>query len=799
MAILIDELFGRLGYKYDSRGMQRFERGIASARARLDSMAAKAAVVGAAVTGALGFVGNTILKFERKQNALSSVLLKATDEELARLRSQALMLGSTTPKSASEATDAQTELARSGLAVNEVLAATPAVLNTAIAGNLDMATSAKLVAGALRGYGWDAKKADRMSDILASTTANSAFSMNELSTAMTPIAPLARKAKLPFENMMAALGVLRTRQFRPEMAGTALRNIIAILNEKPSPKVEEGFTSLGLTWAGVKKEFEDTKDIIGVLGTLRSAGLDLDTGLAIFGREAGPAALALSDATIAGHDLEKVLKASVGTADTMRKKMSRGLPGAVDSLKSAFEGLQLVLGNAGLTGALENLALMMTDVAKAIASASPEVQMLLVGALLLGPALLAVGAALKGISFALGGLLLVVRVVRGAMLAFGLILLVNPIFLFIAGIALLAAGLLALIFYWDDLTAAIRNAWAWLKVNYPGVFQWVEDAWDAALRWIGTAVPATWEWLKAGGPAVFKWVGDAWSAVLGKIGTAAEIATWVASVYANMTSAVASVDWGALGKTIGEGIREGIIWTAQQLAALIAPDFKQAAEDGIVAVMLAVAVGVGSLLLAVIKGALSLTLGFIDGLFKTDLQAKFEAAWDGVVAWLKDFDLLESGKAIMQSMLAGIVAVKDDIKAKIKESLGWIADYLPDSDAKVGPLSRLTASGKAIIDTLAEGMRQAQPLRAALTAGVLALPPTADLIGPLRVAPPVAQQSAFGGERGPTTIAINFGQGAIVIQAPGGDPREIAAALGGEVLRETMRALAEEMDSVVEA
>ena len=256
--------------------------------------------------------------------------------------------------------------------------------------------------------------------------------------------------------------------------------------KSPLPKVEKGFAKLGLTWAGVKGEFEDTKDIIGVMATLKSAGLDLDTGLAIFGREASTAALALAGAAFEAHDLEKVLKASEGTSEKMREKMSRGLPGAVDILKSSFEGLQLVLGAAGLTGALQkSRPEWMTDVTNAIAeclAGSSDVD---------GRCPFAGPGTSRRWRGAQGHLVRPRRPpasrqgcpLRRCSHIWSSFILANPVVLLIVGI--LRCWPLAwwlLIYYWDDLAAAIRNAWAWLKVKYPDVFQWVEDAWDEALR-----------------------------------------------------------------------------------------------------------------------------------------------------------------------------------------------------------------------------------------------------------------------------------------------------------------------------
>ncbi len=84
-------------------------------------------------------------------------------------------------------------------------------------------------------------------------------------------------------------------------------------------------------------------------------------------------------------------------------------------------------------------------------------------------------------------------------------------------------------------------------------------------------------------------------------------------------------------------------------------------------------------------------------------------AWNAVTDWLGSFSLVESGKAIIQSIAEGVAAMKDDLVKAVKESLGFVGRLLSFSDAKEGPLSRLTASGKAIIQTLGDGVRQAGP------------------------------------------------------------------------------------------
>ena len=55
-------------------------------------------------------------------------------------------------------------------------------------------------------------------------------------------------------------------------------------------------------------------------------------------------------ARTAAAGLQTTLEGAEGAADTMRKKMAAGLPGAVAEFKSVIEGLMLALGDGGLKG-----------------------------------------------------------------------------------------------------------------------------------------------------------------------------------------------------------------------------------------------------------------------------------------------------------------------------------------------------------------------------------------------------------------------------------------------------------------
>jgi hypothetical protein len=92
------------------------------------------------------------------------------------------------------------------------------------------------------------------------------------------------------------------------------------------------------------------------------------------------------------------------------------------------------------------------------------------------------------------------------------------------------------------------------------------------------------------------------------------------------------------------------------------------------------------------------------------VKAKFIEVWESIKEWFGSISLFESGKKMLDTLVAGIKSVASAPVEAIKDVLGKVREYLPFSDAKVGPLSQLTLSGQKVVDTLREGMLSANPL-----------------------------------------------------------------------------------------
>ncbi len=109
-------------------------------------------------------------------------------------------------------------------------------------------------------------------------------------------------------------------------------------------------------------------------------------------------------------------------------------------------------------------------------------------------------------------------------------------------------------------------------------------------------------------------------------------------------------------------------------------------------------------------------------------------------------NMFGSGESLVTTFGAEFKAAGSTVLDGIKSWFGQVADLLPHSDAKVGPLSTLTASGRALVTTLGQGIAQAGPgAIAGPLSQALAVP-----IGPLPlstlamagVAPPVPRPPA---------------------------------------------------------
>ena len=180
--------------------------------------------------------------------AMSKVqaLSGATADEMAKLREQAREMGAATVFSASEAAEAQAFLAMAGYDVAQIMDSLPGLLDLAAAGQLDLGRAADITTNIMSGFNIEAEKTTEVADVLAKAAASANTSVEQMGDAMSYVAPVAAGAGISLEETAAAIGILSNAGIQGQRAGTALRGIIASL-QNPTGQTAKALETLGLT------------------------------------------------------------------------------------------------------------------------------------------------------------------------------------------------------------------------------------------------------------------------------------------------------------------------------------------------------------------------------------------------------------------------------------------------------------------------------------------------------------------------------------------------------------------------
>ena len=221
---------------------------LAITRVRSLNVSLKALAVGGIVAG-IGAVGSLFAAAARKgaefDKAMSGVqaVTNGTEEEMNALASTAKRLGSTTAFTAMQVAELETELAKLGFPVSDIVEMSEATLNLASSMGIGLGEAAAFTGSTLRAFGLEATESKKVIDILAQSTASSALDFGKLNTALSTVAPIAKTAGVSLSDTTAMLGTLANSGFEASTSGTMLRNIFLKL-AKEGITMEEAFAKI---------------------------------------------------------------------------------------------------------------------------------------------------------------------------------------------------------------------------------------------------------------------------------------------------------------------------------------------------------------------------------------------------------------------------------------------------------------------------------------------------------------------------------------------------------------------------
>jgi TP901 family phage tail tape measure protein len=266
----------------------------------------------------------------------------ASAEQLKILSDKATALGAdlTLPAtSATDAANAMLNLSRAGLNVRDVFDASRPTLQLAAATHVDNAKAAEILAVTLNEFGLSAKETAHAADLLTAAGNRTVGGINALYEGLRKVGPTMHDLKVPLNDTVTALVLLNKGGLKGAEAGTALRGVFARLAD-PSNKMKAAMDAVGLSFFDGSGKLKSFGDIAEMLKTKLGGLTDKQRAMVehILGGNRAMAALSVL-AQAGGKGFEemagKVNKA--GEAARQAELQMKGLPGAIEKMKSAFE------------------------------------------------------------------------------------------------------------------------------------------------------------------------------------------------------------------------------------------------------------------------------------------------------------------------------------------------------------------------------------------------------------------------------------------------------------------------------
>jgi len=597
-------------------------------------------------------------------------------------------------------------LISSGLSAEQAIAGvTQATLLAQAAGD-ETAVAVSTLAGVYNNFGdqlADPKvEMAALSDVIARTQQYFAFEdLKQFSDGLSNVAGAAIGFKVPFEQSAAIIGQLNSNMIVGSNAGTAMKSILSQLG---NASARLGFD--------IAKTADGGVDLIATLENIGAAGISGASLTKAFGTEAGPAVGILTEKLLelkGGYDA--VLDSS-GATFSAAEKMTDNLVAKKEKLNNASQvfnsrigaGANKIAGfgvEAKLAGMkILNWATGLPVVGESVAGLSGGVMALggsvvrtaagflnmtsgLAASMIMfekaGPLM---GVMRSGLGVMAGGLKTVASGVLGmgkaALMAipklFGLAAahwaVLWPIAAIVLGLAALAAGVIMVVRHWNKIKAFFVNLWEGIKNIFRAAIDWVIGILDNKFVQAALVVIAPF----VGVPlAIIK----NWDAIK--------------NFFVNLWEGIKNI------------FRAAIDW----VIGILDSKFVQAAL-----VVIAPFVGVP---LAIIKNWDAIKNFFVR--LWEGIKNIFTAGIDWIRNKLANIPLVgglfgderggllggRQGADAVNTMAAGMT---DALPAAEEASFSLaktVDQYMPHSDAKKGPLSRLTESGASMIETIRRG------------------------------------------------------------------------------------------------
>lgn len=479
-----------------------FANGLSKATGQLQQAGQKMSGLGksmtAGVTLPLVGVGIAALKsaadFEQSLNIMQQVS-GATAEQMDALTAAALKLGAESVFSAGEVAEAQLELAKAGMEVNEVLDSTAGVVSLAAAADISLANAASITANSLNAFGMEASEAGRVSDLLAAAANASSADITDLAAGLQQGGFAFNAAGQNIDDLAASIAILTNVGLTGSDAGTALKNAFMRIMA-PTKEASALMESLNIDLFDAQGNMLPMIEIIDALNN-GLAGMTQEQRLAsletMFMSDGMKAFLPLLDQGAEGYG--KMLDAvnQTGAASDTANARMKGLAGAFEYFKGTIDSVLIQAGTPWLDmlgNMLRTVADLIAQFGQLPAPVQKGIVIFLAAVAVVGPLLIVLGSLISAVGTIAGAFAVIPTVIGTVLTALGTLgggVATATGFLG-GGAGLLGmlgtAGSALLTFATGPIGLTVA-AVAGLALAYKTNFLGMRDATDSAVSWIG--------------------------------------------------------------------------------------------------------------------------------------------------------------------------------------------------------------------------------------------------------------------------------------------------------------------------
>lgn len=313
--------------------------------------------LGVALAGGFLLAEKAAFSFDKQMSAVGAVA-QANAKQLGQLRDAAIKAGQDTAFTATEAAQAEEELAKAGISTADILSGgLTGALNLASAGSLSLADAAAIAAQAMNEFELQGKDVAHVADLMTAGANKSATDVQGLGASLKQVGSVAHQAGWSLDQTVATLALFAQHGLQAEDGGTALKTMLLKL-ENPSHKAAEEMQALGINVYDAQGHFVSAAALAGQLKTALS-GVDEKTrnmalGL-IFGTRAVRGATVMFQAGTAGiQDWTKKVE-DAGIAQRTADQKLNNLAGDVKKLEGSLQALAIT-SSGGATAGLRFLA-----------------------------------------------------------------------------------------------------------------------------------------------------------------------------------------------------------------------------------------------------------------------------------------------------------------------------------------------------------------------------------------------------------------------------------------------------------